>query len=88
MERERESLYVCDRLRICSNLVLYVPKVEEEAVVPDEQDDIKRVLVSWCDDKKVHLILTTGGTGFAPRDVTPEATKGTLNDPRMCHIHT
>ncbi|TRY68018.1 hypothetical protein DNTS_014396 [Danionella cerebrum] len=44
-------------------------------VVPDEIDEIKETLVDWCDEKELNLILTTGGTGFAPRDVTPEATK-------------
>ncbi|XP_072302279.1 gephyrin b isoform X15 [Eucyclogobius newberryi] len=44
-------------------------------IVPDEIDDIKDTLVDWCDEKELNLILTTGGTGFAPRDVTPEATK-------------
>ncbi|XP_034018645.1 gephyrin b isoform X6 [Thalassophryne amazonica] len=44
-------------------------------IVPDEIDDIKETLVDWCDEKELNLILTTGGTGFAPRDVTPEATK-------------
>ncbi|XP_043929891.1 gephyrin isoform X30 [Protopterus annectens] len=44
-------------------------------IVPDEVDVIKEVLVDWCDEKELNLILTTGGTGFSPRDVTPEATK-------------
>uniref|UniRef100_A0A8C5R3D2 Gephyrin n=1 Tax=Leptobrachium leishanense TaxID=445787 RepID=A0A8C5R3D2_9ANUR len=44
-------------------------------IVPDELEDIKESLIDWCDEKELNLILTTGGTGFAPRDVTPEATK-------------
>lgn len=50
-------------------------KVELEAVVPDEFDIIKGTLVVWCDEVSLDLIITTGGTGFGPRDVTPEATK-------------
>uniref|UniRef100_A0A3P9KLT5 Gephyrin n=1 Tax=Oryzias latipes TaxID=8090 RepID=A0A3P9KLT5_ORYLA len=44
-------------------------------VVPDEVDEIKETLLEWCDEQELNLILTTGGTGFAPRDVTPEATR-------------
>ncbi|XP_061561160.1 gephyrin b isoform X6 [Phycodurus eques] len=44
-------------------------------ILPDEIDEIKETLMDWCDEKELNLILTTGGTGFAPRDVTPEATK-------------
>ncbi|KAM9787392.1 gephyrin a isoform 2-T2 [Syngnathus typhle] len=44
-------------------------------IVPDEMDEIKETLLEWCDDQELNLILTTGGTGFAPRDVTPEATR-------------
>uniref|UniRef100_UPI0037E9B260 gephyrin a n=1 Tax=Semicossyphus pulcher TaxID=241346 RepID=UPI0037E9B260 len=44
-------------------------------IVPDEIDEIKDTLLEWCDDLELNLILTTGGTGFAPRDVTPEATR-------------
>uniref|UniRef100_A0A8C2A9H4 Gephyrin a n=1 Tax=Cyprinus carpio TaxID=7962 RepID=A0A8C2A9H4_CYPCA len=44
-------------------------------IVPDEIDEIKETLMDWCDEKELNLILTTGGTGFAPRDVTPEATR-------------
>ena len=48
-------------------------------VVPDETTDIVRRLVSWCDDLGLDVIVTTGGTGLTPRDVTPEATKSVLD---------
>lgn len=48
-------------------------------VVPDEIPAIQAVLRRWADDDDVHLVLTTGGTGFAPRDRTPEATKPLLD---------
>ncbi|XP_046870280.1 gephyrin a isoform X4 [Hypomesus transpacificus] len=44
-------------------------------IVPDEIDEIKETLLDWCDEMELNLVLTTGGTGFAPRDVTPEATR-------------
>jgi molybdopterin adenylyltransferase len=47
-------------------------------VVPDDFMEIKHALEKWCDDAHLDLILTTGGTGFAPRDVTPEATRAAL----------
>jgi molybdopterin adenylyltransferase len=49
-------------------------KVVRRHMVPDEIAAIKRTLVSWAGSGEVDLILTTGGTGFSPRDVTPEAT--------------
>ncbi len=49
--------------------------VSIEATVPDEQDQIAGLLRTWSDELRLNLILTTGGTGLAPRDVTPEATK-------------
>jgi molybdopterin adenylyltransferase len=48
-------------------------EVKLAACVPDERELIARTLIAWCDKEGVDLILTTGGTGFAPRDVTPEA---------------
>jgi molybdopterin adenylyltransferase len=48
--------------------------VERDSVVPDEREAIQTILVDWADVARLDLILTTGGTGFAPRDVTPEAT--------------
>ncbi len=44
------------------------------AIVPDEIEPIAATLREWSDEKHLNLILTTGGTGLAPRDVTPEAT--------------
>lgn len=52
---------------------LNVSKVQCDCV-PDERNEIKRVLLKWCDLEELHLVLTTGGTGFSPRDVTPEVT--------------
>jgi molybdenum cofactor synthesis domain-containing protein len=48
--------------------------VVKTGIVPDDQDAIAHILKDWADSGLVDLILTTGGTGFAPRDVTPEAT--------------
>lgn len=50
-------------------------KVVLTAVVPDDVPKIKDVLKTWSDEDKMDLIITLGGTGFTPRDVTPEATK-------------
>lgn len=47
-------------------------------IVPDEQILISEKLKSWVDELEISLIFTTGGTGFSPRDVTPEATKSVL----------
>ena len=47
-------------------------------LVPDETAPIAATLLAWADDDRADLILTTGGTGLTPRDVTPEATKAGL----------
>ena len=49
-------------------------QVIETAVVPDEQPEIERILIHLADEIRAALVVTTGGTGFSPRDVTPEAT--------------
>jgi molybdenum cofactor synthesis domain-containing protein len=43
-------------------------------IIPDEHDLIVSTLKNWCDSKELSLIVTTGGTGVSPRDVTPDAT--------------
>lgn len=50
-------------------------KVERYVILPDEEDMIYKEIVYMADELGVDLILTTGGTGFSPRDVTPEATR-------------
>ena len=50
-------------------------EITDYSIVPDEKDMIKEKLLDICDNKKANLIITTGGTGFSPRDITPEATK-------------
>jgi cyclic pyranopterin monophosphate synthase len=47
--------------------------VEEYRIIPDEKDEIIRVLCHYADDMRLDLVMTTGGTGFSPRDCTPEA---------------
>lgn len=47
-------------------------------IVPDEKEKISDTLIYICDEKKSDIVFTTGGTGFAPRDVTPEATKAVI----------
>lgn len=49
-------------------------EIAETVIVPDEQDQIEAALRKLCDEAGVALVVTTGGTGFSPRDVTPEAT--------------
>ena len=48
-------------------------------IVPDEQDIISAKLKDWCDGGTMDVVLTTGGTGLGPRDVTPEATRVVLD---------
>ncbi|KAL5463261.1 hypothetical protein EMCRGX_G032144 [Ephydatia muelleri] len=49
------------------------------ACVPDGIESVQTVLRRWCDELKLSLVLTTGGTGFSPRDLTPEATRPLLD---------
>lgn len=50
-------------------------------IVPDELGLLQEKLVAWADGGEIDVILTTGGTGFSPRDVTPEATSAIIERP-------
>ena len=52
--------------------------VVKQALLPDEESGIREILISWADSGEMDVILTTGGTGFSPRDVTPEATRAVI----------
>jgi molybdopterin adenylyltransferase len=53
--------------------------VARQSLLPDEEPAIREILISWADSREVDVILTTGGTGFSPRDVTPEATRAVID---------
>ncbi len=65
---------------ICA-LVVSLPGavVSAGTIIPDERLLIEATLREWCDEKHLNLVLTTGGTGLAPRDVTPEATRAMID---------
>ena len=52
--------------------------VVRQSLLPDEESAIRASLIAWADSGEVDVILTTGGTGFSPRDVTPEATRAVI----------
>jgi molybdenum cofactor synthesis domain-containing protein len=52
-------------------------EVVRTRIIPDEQEEVRAALIAWSDEG-LDLVLTTGGTGFSPRDWTPEATKGVI----------
>jgi molybdopterin adenylyltransferase len=56
-------------------------QVRRRQVVPDDITAIRQVLVDWSESGDLDVILTTGGTGFSPRDVTPEATQAVIDRP-------
>ena len=63
---------------LCAILEEYGLEVAYTAIVPDEGEDIQRELKKCTDELRIALVLTTGGTGFSPRDITPEATKAVI----------
>lgn len=74
-EREDESG------RILGEMVARLGTVERYAVIPDDAETIMATLRGWADADRLDLILTTGGTGLSPRDVTPQATLRILDYP-------
>ncbi len=54
-------------------------QVVQQQIIPDDMDALQSTLSTWADGGGIDIILTTGGTGFAPRDVTPEATRAVID---------
>ena len=67
---EREDL----SSKVIIDVIREIGVVEVYELVPDDREIISSKLREWSDDLGVDLIMTTGGTGFSPRDITPEAT--------------
>lgn len=65
---DKSGPLLCELLKNDGEVIKY-------AVVADDRDEIKKMLIRVCDELKSDIVFTTGGTGFSPRDITPEATK-------------
>lgn len=61
--------------RVIEEMINEAGYIVEKEILPDEQELLEEKLMEYSDVCKLDLILTTGGTGFSPRDVTPEATE-------------
>jgi len=72
-EREDESG------QVLGEMIVSLGSVARYQIIPDEIEKIVMVLTSWSDDLHLDLILTTGGTGLSPRDVTPQATEQVID---------
>lgn len=72
-EQDRSGPFIAEWVR-----THWGAQVVRQDIVPDEQDQIAEWLRNRCDAGGIDLILTTGGTGFSPRDVTPEATRAVI----------
>ena len=59
---------------VVEELLASVGEVLHVAILPDDLESIVALLIAWTDQEKLDLIVTTGGTGLSPRDVTPQAT--------------
>ncbi|WP_371381549.1 molybdenum cofactor biosynthesis protein B [Sporomusa aerivorans] len=65
--------------RIIAEMLTELGTVKHYLIVPDEQNALSEAIVDMADKKQIDLILTTGGTGLGPRDVTPEATLAVID---------
>lgn len=72
---EREDLSGPEIAAVLNKLPV---EIQTSAIVADEKEEIEKAIKEFADQKRLDLILTTGGTGLSPRDVTPEATRGVI----------
>ncbi len=68
---EREDLSGREIIRLLTDIGVVI---DQSGIIPDEKDMIREILIDYADKKNLDLIITTGGTGVSPRDVTPDAT--------------
>ncbi len=68
---EREDLSGREIIRLLKDIGVVI---DQSGIIPDEKDMIREILIDYADKKNLDLIITTGGTGVSPRDVTPDAT--------------
>lgn len=54
-------------------------EINPPLIIPDDRDTLKEILIKLVDEEKIGLIITTGGTGLAPRDITPDATREVID---------
>ena len=73
VEREDISTKVIEEITIKNGY-----EVVKKILIPDEYEEIQKNLIEICDNNQADLIITTGGTGFAKRDITPEATESVI----------
>ncbi|HZP20476.1 MAG TPA: molybdenum cofactor biosynthesis protein B [Bauldia sp.] len=76
IEEDRSGAVLAERIAAAGH------KLADRAIVPDDLKQIRRIVKRWIADKDVDVVITTGGTGFTGRDVTPEAIEP-LFDKRM-----
>lgn len=70
---DRSGPAVCELVATAQNA-----EVVRSAIVADSSEAIRQTLLAWADDDHLDVILTTGGTGFAPGDITPEVTRAII----------
>jgi molybdopterin adenylyltransferase len=72
-----------DRISTTQDLIQQIlqplGEVSQINIIPDEKEAIQRAMVDFCDKLHLDLVISTGGTGLSPRDVTPEATREILH---------
>lgn len=72
---EREDISGPEIARILESIGI---EIAARRIIPDEKEMIRQTLVGLCDGDRIDLVLTTGGTGVSPRDVTPDATRDVI----------
>lgn len=65
--------------KVIAETLAELGEVKHYVIVPDEREMLSQAMINMADNLKIDLILTTGGTGFGPRDVTPEATTAVID---------